>query len=223
LKRSATASLTWMPDWRIDAAMESVIDRILRDSLDVKERSIRAGRRQLEQIADRMAAVLASGHKILIFGNGGSAADAQHLAAEFVNRFQIERPPLAALALTTDSSILTSIGNDYDFRDVFAKQVKALGRPDDMAVGISTSGGSPNVLDGIAAARQMGMTTVGMTGQGGPLAQCCAFVLAVDSSVTARIQETHITMGHILCELVDRILYPASAASGPEDPTSVSC
>jgi len=188
--------------------MDAVIDRILADSVDVKQRSIATNRSTLVNVAERMASVLASGHKILIFGNGGSAADAQHLAAEFVNRFQIERPPLAALALTTDSSVLTSIGNDYDFRDVFAKQIRALGRPDDMALGISTSGGSTNVLDGIEAAHDIGLTTVGMTGSGGPLAQRCDLVLTVDSPVTARIQETHITMGHILCELVDRLLYP---------------
>ena len=155
-----------------------------------------------------LTACLQSGNKILIFGNGGSAADAQHLAAEFVNRFQIERPPLAAIALTTDSSILTSIGNDYDFNEIFAKQVNALGNKGDVAWGISTSGNSPNVVKGINAARKKGLHTIAMTGSGGELAACSELFLAVESHITARIQETHITIGHILCDLVDRNLYP---------------
>ncbi len=144
----------------------------------------------------------------MIFGNGGSAADAQHLAAEFVNRFQIERPPLAAVALTTDSSILTSIGNDYDFNEVFSKQVAALGRTVDVAWGISTSGNSANVVEGIRTARRIGMRTIAMSGRGGALAECVDLVLTVASDTTARIQECHITLGHILCDLVDRNLYP---------------
>jgi D-sedoheptulose 7-phosphate isomerase len=163
---------------------------------------------RIQKGAETLAACVSAGHKILIFGNGGSAADSQHIAAEFVNRFRIERPPLAALALTTDSSILTSIGNDYRFEDVFAKQVAALGRPGDVAWGISTSGNSPNVVAAIAAARGLGLATVGMTGRGGTLAAGADLVFTVNSDVTARIQETHITIGHILCELVDRILFP---------------
>ncbi len=153
---------------------------------------------------------MADGHKIMLFGNGGSAADAQHIAAEFVNRFTIERPPLAAMALTTDTSILTSIGNDYDFDEIFTKQILALGQKDDIALGISTSGNSTNVLNAFKTARNAGIFTLGMTGRGGKIKGLADMVLTVASDVTARIQETHILMGHILCELVDRVLFPES-------------
>ena len=186
----------------------TIISEILEDSLRVKRASIQANADRISQGADVLAACLSGGHKILIFGNGGSAADAQHIAAEFVNRFRIERPPLAALALTTDTSVLTSIGNDYHFDEVFEKQVRALGVTNDVAWGISTSGNSPNVIKAIRSARAQGLKTIGMTGQGGQLAECADLVLTVESSVTARIQEIHITMGHLLCELVDRILFP---------------
>lgn len=185
-----------------------LVHEILADSLRVKRAAVEAGADTLTAAAEMIAEALRSGNKVLFFGNGGSAADAQHLAAEFVNRFRIERPPLAALALTTDTSILTSIGNDYSFDDVFAKQVLALGRVGDVACGISTSGNSRNVVKAARAARSRGLRTLGMTGRGGALAECCELVLKVDSPVTARIQESHITFGHILCELVDRILFP---------------
>jgi D-sedoheptulose 7-phosphate isomerase len=188
--------------------MKPVILNILEESIAVKDRFIRDHIDEIERGADVLAHCIVSGHKILIFGNGGSAADAQHIAAEFVNRFQIERPPLAALALTTDTSVMTSIGNDYHFDDIFANQVRALGKSDDAAVGISTSGNSPNVIKAIRAAKHMGMRTIGMTGPGGELAECADLVFSVDSEITARVQETHITLGHILCELVDRILFP---------------
>jgi len=152
--------------------------------------------------------LVTSGHKILFFGNGGSAADAQHIAAEFVNRFQVERPPLAALALTTDTSIITSIGNDYHFDDIFSKQIKALGKKDDTAIGISTSGNSKNVIKAIQAARDIGMFSMGLTGHGGKLAECADLVFAVQTDTTAITQEAHITLMHILCDLVDRILFP---------------
>lgn len=188
--------------------MEDIILDLLQQSITVKQKAVREAMASILAAARRMADCLASGHKILFFGNGGSAADAQHLAAEFVNRFQIERPPLAALALTTDTSILTSIGNDYHFDEVFAKQVWALGSRDDVAVGISTSGNSANVLAGLDAARQRGLYTIGMTGRGGQLAETADLWVGVDSAVTARVQETHIFIGHIWCELVDRLLYP---------------
>ncbi len=185
-----------------------IITDILEDSLRVKRASIQANVDRIRRGADVLAACISSGHKILIFGNGGSAADSQHIAAEFVNRFRIERPPLAALALTTDTSVLTSIGNDYHFDEVFEKQVRALGIKGDVAWGISTSGNSPNVVKAVQAGRAKGLATIGMTGRGGQLAECADLVFTVESSVTARIQETHITMGHLLCELVDRILFP---------------
>jgi len=136
----------------------------LQESIRVKEQFIKGNIDLIQKGADRLAACITSGHKILIFGNGGSAADAQHIAAEFVNRFQVERPPLAALALTTDTSIITSIGNDYHFDDIFSKQIKALGKKDDTAIGISTSGNSKNVIKAIQAARDIGMFSMGLTG-----------------------------------------------------------
>jgi D-sedoheptulose 7-phosphate isomerase len=188
--------------------MKDIILDLLQESITIKQEAVGEAMETILAGARRMADCLAAGHKILFFGNGGSAADAQHLAAEFVNRFQIERPPLAALALTTDTSILTSIGNDYHFDEVFAKQVRALGSRDDVAVGISTSGNSANVLAGLQAARERGLYTIGMTGRGGKLADDADLVIRVNSDVTARVQETHIFVGHIWCELVDRILYP---------------
>jgi len=193
-----------MPDYT------QIITDILEDSLCVKRTSIQANTDRIIQGAEMLAACISAGHKILIFGNGGSAADSQHIAAEFVNRFRIERPPLPALSLAADSAVLTSIGNDYHFDEVFEKQVRALGVKGDVAWGISTSGNSPNVVKAIQAARTQGLKTIGMTGRGGKLAECAELVFSVDSTLTARIQETHITMGHLLCELVDRILFPES-------------
>ncbi len=191
--------------------MKNIVLEILNESISVKEQFITDHADRIVQAAHQLADCLKSGGKILLFGNGGSAADAQHLAAEFVNRFRIERPPLAALALTTDTSVITSIGNDYHFDDIFSKQVRALGRKGDAVIGISTSGNSPNVVTAMQAAREMEMLTIGFTGRGGGrMAADCDILFAVDATVTARIQETHITLGHILCDLTDRILFPAS-------------
>ena len=188
--------------------MKEIILNALRESLEVKDRFIKDNIDLIQKGADMLSVCLTSGHKILIFGNGGSAADAQHIAAEFVNRFQVERPPLAALALTTDTSIITSIGNDYHFDEIFSKQVQALGKKDDIAMGISTSGNSKNVIQAIKAAKKIDMLTIGLTGRGGELAQCADLVFAVKADVTARIQEAHIILGHILCDLVERTLFP---------------
>ena len=188
--------------------MKNIVLDTLEESIRVKDRFIKDNIPLILRGADMLVSCITSGHKILIFGNGGSAADAQHIAAEFVNRFQIERPPLAALALTTDTSIITSIGNDYDFDEIFSKQIRALGRKDDIAIGISTSGGSKNVIQAIHAAGKIGMVTIGLTGRGGALAQCADLVFSVKSDITARVQEAHIILGHILCDLVDRILFP---------------
>ncbi|HIJ55972.1 MAG TPA: D-sedoheptulose 7-phosphate isomerase [Deltaproteobacteria bacterium] len=188
--------------------MESIILESLRESITVKEKTIRAGTDLIIRGARMLAECMASGHKVLIFGNGGSAADAQHIAAEFVNRFKIERSPLAAIALTTDTSILTSIGNDYDFDLVFSKQIRALGKKHDIAWGISTSGNSKNVVEAIETAKRLELITIGMTGTGGRLADCAELVYTVPSEITAHIQETHITIAHMLCDLVDRILFP---------------
>ena len=187
--------------------MKKTILNTLKESVGVKERFIKENIDLIQKVADILALCITSGHKILIFGNGGSAADAQHIAAEFVNRFRIERPPLAALALTTDTSIITSIGNDYHFDDIFFKQILALGRKDDIAIGISTSGNSKNVIKAVHAAKDIGIFTIGFTGRGGELAECADHVFFVKSDVTARIQEAHSLLGHILCDLVDRILF----------------
>lgn len=188
--------------------MKETVLTILKESIDVKRVSIKSNVDLIIKGADMLAQCITSGHKVLIFGNGGSAADAQHIAAEFVNRFKIERPPLAAIALTCDTSIITSIGNDYSFDEIFSKQIKALGNKDDIAIGISTSGNSKNVIEAINTAKKIGLYTIGITGRGGKLALCADLALPVESDVTARIQETHNIIGHILCELVDRILFP---------------
>jgi D-sedoheptulose 7-phosphate isomerase len=188
--------------------MKKIIDNLVRESLLVKEAFFKKNSEQILQAAEQLATCFASGHKILIFGNGGSAADAQHMAAEFVNRFKIERAPLRALALTTDSSILTSIGNDYSFDEIFSKQIQAMGQKHDTAIGISTSGNSPNVIKAMDAARNAEMFTMGFSGRGGAIVDSSAMVFCVESDVTARIQEVHITLIHVLCELVERILFP---------------
>jgi D-sedoheptulose 7-phosphate isomerase len=163
-----------------------------------------------ENIVDAAALIaqcLRSGGKLLFFGNGGSAADAQHLAAEFVGRFRIERQALPAIALTTDSSILTAVGNDYGFEQIFTRQVQALGRTGDVAIGISTSGNSPNVTSAINQAAKQDLKTIGLAGMdGGSLAKAVDVSITVASTNIARVQECHITIGHILCELVENEL-----------------
>jgi D-sedoheptulose 7-phosphate isomerase len=159
---------------------------------------------QIEALSQKMLQCLQSGGKIVWMGNGGSAADSQHLAAEIVVRYQTERRGLASIALTTDTSILTAAGNDYGFEHIYARQVEALCTDKDVIIGISTSGNSPNVLRAIQAGRALGAYTVGMTGAGGgKLAKLCDLLLAVPTPVTARAQEAHILIGHILCELID--------------------
>lgn len=191
--------------------MKDIIFKAFEESIRVKEHFAKENVDMLLAVAHQLATCFAANHTLFIFGNGGSAADAQHIAAEFVNRFAIERKPLPALALTTDTSILTSISNDYSFDEVFSKQIRALGRKDDVAMGISTSGSSRNVIIAVETAREMGLYTIGLTGcGGGELARCCDLALVVDSKRTPRIQETHATAGHILCELVERILFPES-------------
>jgi D-sedoheptulose 7-phosphate isomerase len=188
--------------------VKHIILDILEAGIAAKRRCIENGLDNIIKAADMLFSCISSGNKVLIFGNGGSAADAQHLAAEFINRFQIERPPLAAIALTTDTSVLTSIGNDYRFDDIFSKQIEAIGKKGDIAWGISTSGNSPNVIKAIKTAFKMEIATIGMTGRKGALGECADLVFSVESDSTARIQETHITLGHILCDLLERKLYP---------------
>ena len=188
--------------------MKEEIVQIFQESADLKLRFIRQNAEVLNQLVKIVVNAFKGGNKVLLFGNGGSAADAQHIAAEFVNRFLIERPPLPAIALTTDTSILTSISNDYGYVDSFSKQIKALGKEGDVAIGISTSGSAANVIKALKVAREMGLKTVGLAGMdGGELAKIVDLAVVVDSQVTPRIQEVHITIGHVLCEMVDRMLF----------------
>lgn len=168
---------------------------------------------RVARAAEILADAIRTGGKILTMGNGGSAADAQHIAAELVNRLNYDRPPIAAIALTTDSSILTSVGNDSSFDDLFERQLLALGRRGDVALAISTSGNSANILRAVIAARQIGVVTVALSGRdGGKLAPLADVALVVESESTQRIQETHIVIGHILCELIEEELYPREPA-----------
>lgn len=194
--------------WLNDINMEDYIIKIFKESNRVKDNFLNENLGKLANVIEVITSALKAGNKILLFGNGGSAADAQHLAAEFVNRFIIERPPLPAIALTTNTSVITSIGNDYDFSEIFSKQVRAIGQPGDIAWGISTSGNSANVLKGLEMAKKMGLVTVAFTGKdGGDIAKIVDFSINVSSNSTARIQETHITAGHAICELVDIKLF----------------
>ncbi|MBN2122841.1 MAG: D-sedoheptulose 7-phosphate isomerase [Deltaproteobacteria bacterium] len=188
--------------------MEKIIEKALKDSNKAKEDFVKENADNLILLAEKIALAFTGDRKLMICGNGGSAADAQHIAAEFVNRFMLERPPLPAIALTTDTSILTSIGNDYSFEEVFSKQVKALGLEGDVLLCISTSGNSRNVLAAAKTARDRGIYTVGLTGgDGGKLENLVDMALSVKSNVTARIQEVHIFAGHIICQLVDHVLF----------------
>jgi D-sedoheptulose 7-phosphate isomerase len=169
----------------------------------------------IADVADRMAAVYDDGHKVLLFGNGGSAADAQHLAAELVGRFRLERASLPALALVGNVCSVTAIANDYSFSDLFARQLEGLGEPGDMAVGLSTSGRSENVVNALAVARAMGLSTVALTGdEGGHLREVTDICLCVPARETARIQEGHLLIGHIICELVERTLFAREPGVG---------
>ena len=186
---------------------------ILHESMEVKRALAEAAATTIARAAELCAQSLRAGGKILLFGNGGSASDAQHIAAELAGRLSRERPALAALALTANSSDLTAIGNDYGFDHVFTRLVQAHGREGDVAVAISTSGNSPNVLAAVKEARERGLHTIGLVGKGGgklaPLVDCA---IVVPSDDTQRIQESHITIGHALCELVDEALFPRSAS-----------
>ena len=190
--------------------MKDVIVNAFDESIRVKQAFLRDNLEALIQAIDAIVAAFEKGNKLLLFGNGGSAADAQHIAAEFTNRFLIDRPPLPAIALTTDSSALTAIANDFDYSHVFAKQVQALGKKGDVAMAISTSGNSPNVLQAIDACRKLAIQTIGLTGgNGGKMAGKVDFMLRVaEGKNSPRIQETHILVGHVICDVVDRRLFP---------------
>ena len=191
--------------------MEQIVAEGLINSVMAKEAFVRESRKKLIDLACLMVIILRQGGKILIFGNGGSAADAQHMAAEFVNRFLINRRPLAAIALSTDTSVITSIGNDFSFDQIFSKQMQALGKPEDLALGISTSGSSVNVVKAIEVAKEIGMRTAvltgGIAGDGGELGKLADIALNVPTIKTQHIQEVHLWVEHILCELVEREMF----------------
>jgi D-sedoheptulose 7-phosphate isomerase len=162
----------------------------------------------IAEMSSLISATLTNGNKLLVMGNGGSAADSQHFVAEIVGRFKMERKALPAVALTTDTSILTAIGNDYGFESIFSRQVEALAAPGDVVIGLSTSGNSPNVLKALTAARERGCRTVGLLGKdGGSIKAACDLALVVPSTDTPRIQEGHITVIHIVCDLVEKALF----------------
>jgi len=187
--------------------MRDRIKEILLESIQVKEELLRSSIVQILDIAELAIESLKKNGKVILFGNGGSAADSQHIAAELVGRFKKDRGAIAAVALTTNTSILTSLANDYGYEIVFAKQIEALGQKNDIAIGISTSGKAKNVAAGIKQAKKMGIKTVALTGgDGGDLAKLADVSLLVPSAITARIQEAHITIGHIICELIEQAL-----------------
>jgi D-sedoheptulose 7-phosphate isomerase len=185
------------------------IQQIALESIETKRAFFDSHANTVARAAEVLIETIRAGGKILIFGNGGSAADAQHIAAELVNRLNYDRPPIAGIALTTDTSILTSVGNDAAFADLFERQVRALGRAGDAVIAISTSGNSPNVLKAVEAARELGIKIIALAGRnGGRLAPLADVALVVETESTQRIQETHITIAHILCELIEDGLYP---------------
>jgi D-sedoheptulose 7-phosphate isomerase len=195
--------------------VKDIVKDMLNESLKVKEDFINNNTREIILVAEKIVQAFTNDHKLMLCGNGGSAADAQHIAAEFINRFEFERPPLPAIALTTDSSIITSIGNDYSFNDIFSKQVKAIGVEGDILMAISTSGNSANILSAAKAAKDMGIYVVGLAGNdGGKLKGLVDSCLIVNSTSTARIQESHILAGHIICKLVDYILFQKDIPEG---------
>ncbi len=182
----------------------------LRESLGVKQQMLDDPRiiELLDTISNRIIEAYRNDKKVLIFGNGGSAADSQHIAAELVGKYYLVRDPLPAIALTVNTSSLTALGNDFSYDDIFLLQMRALGRPGDVAIGISTSGNSPNVVKALQWARTKGLVTVGFTGAaGGALAEEASHCLRVPSDDTPRIQEAHITAGHIICEIVEATLF----------------
>ena len=200
----------------INEKLRSAAESTILESIRVKEEFCRTAPSVVADMALMVAEAFREKRCLYLFGNGGSAADAQHLAAEFVNRFQINREPLPAVALTVDSSVLTSIGNDFHFDQIFLKQLRALARPGDVALGISTSGRSPNVLKAMEWAHANGVRTIGLVGPApAEMDLFCDIVLHVPSRVTARIQECHITAGHAFCALVEEMLFGEGGAGKP--------
>jgi len=188
--------------------MKDAIIKIFEESAQLKVKFARDNADKVVEVVQLIAQAFREGKKVILFGNGGSATDASHIAAEFVNRFLMERPPLPAIALNTDIAILTSISNDYDYSQVFSKQLTALGHEGDVVIGLSTSGNSPNVVKAIDVAKKNGMKTVVLTGgSGGKLKNLADYAFIASAKATARIQEIHITLGHVICQMVDEELF----------------
>jgi D-sedoheptulose 7-phosphate isomerase len=188
--------------------MREKILKAFEDSISVKQQFVQENIDTILEVSKLIADSFSKGGKLLIFGNGGSSTDASHIAGEFVNRFTKDRPPFPAIALNTDMAVLTSIANDYDFSEVFARQIKAFAQEGDVVMAISTSGNSPNVLKAVDAAKRKKIKTVALTGaKGDKLASRTDYVFAVPSAVTPRIQETHNILGHVICQMVEEILF----------------
>jgi len=188
--------------------MEEIIRRVAKESRRIQEDFIRKNTSPLIDCAEYISKAFKNDRKLMLCGNGGSAADAQHIAAEFVNRFQLDRHPLPAMALTTDTSIITSVANDYSYEEVFSKQIQALGVEGDILLATSTSGNSKNILSAIMTAKEKGLYTIGLIGRdGGKMVTLVDLPLVVESNETPRIQEIHILAGHLICELVEYILF----------------
>lgn len=187
--------------------MRERVSEIILESIQVKEALLKSNISQIMQISEMVIESLKKGGKLIIFGNGGSASDAQHIAAELVGRFKKDRPALAALALTTNTSIITALANDFGYEVIFSRQLEALAGKFDVALGISTSGKAKNVAAGLKQAKKMGLKTIALTGgDGGELVKLADLSLVIPSAVTARIQEAHITIGHIICEMIEESL-----------------
>ncbi len=190
--------------------MKEKITKAFKESISVKEQFLAENTDTIIEVSKLLAEALTRGNKLILFGNGGSACDASHIAAEFVNRFKKERPAFPAMALNTDMAVLTSIANDYSYADVFARQLKAFAQDGDVVLAISTSGSSPNVINAINAAKRKKLMTIAFTGaKGDELASQCDYIFVVPSNNTPRVQETHIVLGHVLCEMVEEILFEA--------------
>ena len=187
---------------------EKKIKDLFADSIRTKEQFILQYASLIEEVSELIVSSFRNGNKLLLMGNGGSSSDASHIAGEFVNRFQKDRPPLPAIALNTDMAVITSIGNDYGFNLIFSRQVETLAKEGDIVIAISTSGNSPNVIAAVETARKMGITTIGLTGgNGGSLATLVDYAFVVPSKATPRIQEVHITLGHVICQVVEDAMF----------------
>ncbi|MBI5408749.1 MAG: D-sedoheptulose 7-phosphate isomerase [Nitrospirae bacterium] len=188
--------------------MKEKIFKAFEESVSVKQQFVKENIDVVIEVSKMLADTFTRGGKLLLFGNGGSSTDASHIAAEFVNKFTKDRPALPAIALNTDMAVITAIGNDSDFSEIFARQIKALAQEGDVVIAISTSGSSPNVIKAVEVAKKKKLKTIAFTGaKGDKLASKTDYVFAVPSSSTPRIQETHITLGHVLCQMVEEILF----------------